>query len=203
MSQFTPLISPVQEEPVPEVARGASWKAFFVETLQTIVLALVLFVGINAFTARIRVDGHSMEPSFHHNDYVIVWRLAYRVGEIERGDVVVFPYPNNPEEDYIKRVVGLPGDVVAIQEGQLLVNGVAVDEPYLAEPMWRNFPEVVVPDGSVFVMGDNRNDSSDSRRWGPLSIEDILGKAVFVYWPPGDIKLVPHIWPEASAGGSD
>jgi signal peptidase I len=201
LSQLSSLTDTPQEETAAEASQRSSWRTFLIETLETLVLAVVLFVGINVLTARIRVDGHSMEPSFRHNDYVIVWRLAYRLGEIERGDVVVFPYPNNPSEDYIKRVVGLPGDRVAIQEGRLYVNGVAIDEPYLAEPMWRNFPEVIVPEGSVFVMGDNRNDSSDSRRWGALAIEDILGKAVFVYWPPDAVMLVPHIWPATAAGG--
>lgn len=167
------------------------------ELVQTLAMALVLFAVINLVTARIRVDGHSMEPNFHHNDYVIVSRLSYLGGDIQRGDVVVFPYPNNPEEDYIKRVIGLPGDRIAIHDGALYVNDERVEEPYLAEQMRRGFPEVVIPEGEVFVMGDNRNDSSDSRRWGTLPISDILGKAIFVYWPLDDMHVVQSIPPVA------
>lgn len=189
MAEQSPLSDPLPEE-LP-VSPTNSWlRGFLVETLQTILLALALFAAINFFTARIRVDGHSMEPNYHHNNYVIVARWAYWQGGIQRGDVVVFPYPNNPEEDYIKRVIGLPGDRVAVQGGQLWVNGQLAAETYIAEPMLRDYPEIVVPDGHVFVMGDNRNDSSDSRRWGALSMEAILGKAVLVYWPFADFHFI-------------
>lgn len=181
-------------EAAPE-SQGGGLRGFLIETIQTLVLALVLFGAINFLTARIRVEGHSMEPNFHHNNYVIVFRLAYQFNEIERGDVIVFPYPNNPSEDYIKRVVGLPGDRVAVQNGVLLVNGQAAYENYVAEPMRRDYPEILVPEGTVFVMGDNRNDSSDSRRWGPLPVGAILGKAVFVYWPVVDWHIVQDIPP--------
>jgi signal peptidase I len=162
------------------------------EVLETIILAVALFLIINAVTARIRVDGNSMEPSFHHGNYVIVNKLAYRWGEISRGDVIVFPSPENHDEDLIKRVIGLPGDRVWVKNGIVYVNEVPLDEPYIQAPMASDLREVVVPEGRVYVMGDNRNNSSDSRRWGPLEIEVILGKAVFVYWPALDFGLVEH-----------
>ena len=166
--------------------------SLLLEAIQTIILALVLFFAINLVSARIRVDGSSMEPTFHNNDYVIVNRLAYQWGQIQRGDVVVFPYPLNPEEDYIKRVIGLPGDRVAIYAGGVYVNGQLIAEPYLSAPASEDLAEVIVPDGYVYVLGDNRDASSDSRTWGPLQIERIIGKAVFRYYPLDSIGIIDH-----------
>jgi len=176
----------LEEEPR---QRGHS---LLLEAIQTIILALVLFFAINLVSARIRVDGSSMEPTFHNNDYVIVNRLAYQWGQIQRGDVVVFPYPLNPEEDYIKRVIGLPGDRVAIYAGEVYVNGQLIAEPYLSAPASEDLAEVIVPDGYVYVLGDNRDASSDSRTWGPLQIERIIGKAVFRYYPLDSIGIIDH-----------
>src|SRR5690606_1767477 len=111
VTENSPVIDSESDDPL--VFGGgerSGLRRFLMELVQTLAMALVLFAVINLVTARIRVDGHSMEPNFHHNDYVIVSRLSYLGGDIQRGDVVVFPYPNNPEEDYIKRVIGLPGD---------------------------------------------------------------------------------------------
>ncbi|MBN2046189.1 MAG: signal peptidase I [Anaerolineales bacterium] len=167
-------------------------KNFISELAETILLAVVLFVIINTLTARVRVDGPSMEPSYYHNNRVIVSKNAYWFGEIQRGDVIVFPAPPNPKEDYIKRVIGLPGDEVRITNGVVYVNDNPLDEPYISAPPIANMRPTTVPPGMVFVMGDNRNVSSDSRAWGPLNIEDIIGKAVFVYWPLDQIRVVEH-----------
>jgi signal peptidase I len=175
------------EEAPPSKARRV-----LIEIIETIVLALVLFFAINFITARIRVDGASMEPNFHDGDYVIVNRLAYQLGEIERGDVIVFPYPQNPEEDYIKRVIGLPGDRVSILGGVVYVNRQPINEPYIVSPAFNDLAEIIVPEGFVYVLGDNRNASSDSRNWGPLSIEDIVGKAIFRYFPFNAIGIIDH-----------
>lgn len=175
-----------------DLPRPSPARRFLIETIQTIGLALVLFLAINFVSARIRVDGQSMEPTFHDGDYVIVNRLAYRGSDFTRGDVVVFPYPLNREEDFIKRVIALPGDRVYIQGGQVYVNSVAILEDYLAEPTFGNMAELVVPEGHVFVMGDNRNDSSDSRVWGPLGVDEVIGKAIFRYWPFADMGTVQH-----------
>ena len=179
----------VEEKP----SFGRALIRFFVEAFETLVLALILFVTINTVSARIRVDGRSMEPSFHHGEYVIVNKLAYRFGEVERGDVIVFPSPVTQGEDLIKRVIGLPGDRIEVHGGRVFVNGQALDEPYVMGPTSRDQPETEVPVGMVFVMGDNRNDSSDSRSWGPLPIGDILGQAVFVYWPLADFGSVTDV----------
>jgi signal peptidase I len=168
-------------------------RVFFVETLETIILAALLFAGINFVSARIRVDGRSMEPTFHHGEYVIVNKLAYRFGEFERGDVIVFPYPFNEEEDFIKRIIGLPGDRLAVRGGQVYVNDRLLDEPYISAQPLRDFEETLVPESQLFVMGDNRNDSSDSRSWGTLEMDAVIGEAWFVYWPLSDLGLVEHV----------
>jgi signal peptidase I len=178
--------------PVEEEEKPSRLRAFLLETLETLILAAVLFLIINTLTARIRVDGSSMIPSLVHNNYVIVNRLAYKFGEIERGDVVVFKFPHNKEEDYIKRVIALPGEKIEISNGSVQINGQALEEPYLRAPILADYSAVTVPQEMVYVMGDNRNDSSDSRRWGSLSIEDIIGKAVFVYWPFSDFGVIEH-----------
>lgn len=188
MNQNIPEIStPIGEEPQPD-----RLQAFLREMLETIVLALILFLIINTLTARIRVEGSSMLPSLDHNNYVIVNRLAYRLGEIERGDVVVFEFPHNKNEDYIKRVIALPGETIEISNGFVYINGQPIEEPYIKAPLDRDYPAVNVPPEMVYVMGDNRNDSSDSRRWGSLSVGDIIGKAIFVYWPFSDFGVVEH-----------
>ena len=187
-------VSPLDKQNVVamEEAPPSGARRILLEIIETIVLALVLFMAINFLTARIRVDGSSMEPNFHDGDYVIVNRMAYRFGDIQRGDVIVFPYPLHEEDDYIKRVIGLPGDHVAVYSGIVYVNGEAMTEPYIMEKPNTDLAEVIVPDGYVYVMGDNRNASSDSRSWGPLQIEKIIGKAVFRYWPFSTMGLIAH-----------
>jgi len=189
-----PDVSPLDKQNVValEEAHPSTTRRVLLEIFETIVLALVLFMAINFLTARIRVDGSSMEPNFHDGDYVIVNRMAYRLGDIQRGDVIVFPYPLHEEDDYIKRVIGLPGDHVAIYSGVVYVNGEPLTEPYIMEKPDTDLAEIVIPDGYVYVMGDNRNASSDSRAWGPLKIEKIIGKAVFRYWPFATVGLVDH-----------
>jgi len=185
-------ISPNLEVVEVEEQQPSRLLSFLKELVETVVLALVLFLAINLLTARVRVDGPSMEPSYQHNNRVVVSKVSYWFGDIERGDVIVFPAPPNPDEDYIKRVIGLPGDMVKVENGSVFVNDQLIDEPYISAPPISNLRETRVPAGMVFVMGDNRNVSSDSRSWGPLEIEDVIGKAVFVYWPLDKIRVVEH-----------
>lgn len=191
-----PELSPLDRQNVvsldAEDSRPSAFRRILSEAIQTIGLALLLFLIINFLSARIRVDGRSMEPTFHDGDYVIVNRLAYRFGELQRGDVVVFPFPLNGEEDFIKRIIALPGDRIAIRNGALFLNGAVIEEDYLEVPPRGDMEEMIVPAAHVFVMGDNRNDSSDSRIWGPLISSEIIGKAVFRYWPISDIGSVVH-----------
>lgn len=184
----------VGEEPVGEMREGGTSGSkllrFAADVLETLVLSVVLFVGINFITARIRVDGSSMEPTLHSGQLVLVNRLAYKLGAPVRGDIIVFYYPRDPDQEYIKRLIGLPGDHVVIQNGQVYVNGAPLYEPYIAAPpMYTG--EWIVPEGQYFVLGDNRNNSSDSHQWGMVPIEYVIGKALAIYWPPQDWQIVP------------
>jgi len=161
------------------------------EFLKTLILALLLFFGINLATARVRVEGSSMNPSLHDGQFVILNRLAYRWSEPERGDIIVFRFPLNPDRRFIKRVIGLPGDVISVVDGQVQVNGVPLVEPYISEPP-RYSNTWTVELGKVFVLGDNRNNSSDSQAWGSLGEEQIIGKAIIVYWPLQELGFIPH-----------
>ena len=163
-----------------------SLRQFLMEALQTVLIALVLYLLIDGVAARVRVENISMEPTLVQGEFVLVNKLAYRLGDMRRGDIVVFHYPYNPEEDYIKRILGLPGDKIEVHHGQVFVNDLGLDEPYLAVPTLYT-GEWVVEDETVFVLGDNRNKSSDSHDWGSVPVENIVGKALFIYWPFRDI----------------
>lgn len=178
--------------PAPPARPGwiAQLRRFFVEALQTVLLALIIFMAINYATARILVQSVSMQPTLYERDFVLVNKLAYRFGEPERKDVIVFKPPLSPEEEpYIKRIIGLPGDTVRIANQQVYVNDVLLQETYLAAaPLYNGIWPV--PDGMLFVLGDNRNNSSDSHHWGMVPIENIIGKAEFIYWPATHWKVL-------------
>ena len=156
---------------------------FLRDLLQTTILAIVLYLLINAVLGRIRIESISMEPTLYEGDLVIVNKLVYHFGETKRGDVVVFHFPLEPErEPYIKRVIGLPGDRINISGKQVKINGELIQEDYIqAEPLYNG--EWIVPEGSLFVLGDNRNRSSDSHQWGMVPIENVIGRAEVVYFP--------------------
>lgn len=173
---------------------NALWEIF-----QTAFIALLLFFVVNLISTRIRVEGISMEPNLHDGQFVLVNKLAYRWNDPQRGDVIVFYYPLDPSRRFIKRLIGLPGDVVTIRAGEVYVNGERLVEPYASPPTTQEDTWRIGP-GETFVMGDNRDDSSDSRRWGPLPLDEIIGKASFAYWPPDEIGTVEHYhWANASA----
>ncbi len=165
---------------------------FLMDILETLILGVVLFVGINAISARIRVDGASMEPTMQHGELVVVNRLGYRFGLPERGDVIVFHFPRDPEQEYIKRVIGLPGDQVRVANGIVHVNEQPLDEPYISAPP-RYTGNWIVPADQLFVLGDNRNLSSDSHEWGMLPLDYVIGKAIFIYWPLSEIDTIAHV----------
>ena len=170
---------------------------FFGDVLETLVLAAFLFFIIDMLSARIRVDGSSMEPTLHTGAFVIVDKVSYRIGAPERGDVIVFHYPRNPEKEYIKRVIGLPGDTVNIVNGQVSVNGQVLKEPYIAAAP--TYPgHWTVNQNSLFVLGDNRNNSDDSHRWGTVPMDYVIGRAVLVYWPPYEWGLIGRLSGEAT-----
>ncbi len=182
----------IPEPEAPQQNRRSGVVRFALDIFETLVLSLVLFAVINAISARIRVDGFSMEPTLKTGEFVIVNKLAYKFNLPDRGDVIVFHYPRDPQQEYIKRVIGLPGDTITISNGQVLVNGQAIDEPYIAaEPAYES--QWTVPEDSLFVLGDNRNNSSDSHSWGPVPMEKVIGKAIFVYWPPQKWGAIDHV----------
>jgi len=162
-----------------------------IDILETLVLSLILFLAINTVSARIKVDGYSMEPTLQDKEFILVNKMAYNWGTYGRGDIVVFHFPRNPKQEYIKRVIGLPGDEIAVRDGAVTVNGIPQEEAYIKAPpayegVW------IVPDDSLFVLGDNRNNSSDSHNWGWVPLDFVVGEAVFVYWPPTEWGLIEH-----------
>jgi signal peptidase I len=158
---------------------------------------VVVSVSVSAFIIiflyqPVRVEGTSMLPMLQDQDRLFINKMAYRVGEIHRGDVVVFLYPRDHEKSYIKRVIALPGDDLRIDHGQVYVNGDKVAEKYVPKRYAddRSQPEMIVPANEYFVMGDHRSISSDSRDFGPVERELIYGKAAFVYWPMDQAGVV-------------
>ncbi|MGD1062331.1 MAG: signal peptidase I [Terracidiphilus sp.] len=140
----------------------------------------------------VRVEGTSMLPRLEDRDRLFINKFVYHIASIERGDVVVFRYPRDPEKSYIKRVIALPGDTLRVDHGHVYVNGNLLHEPYVP-PEYRDnrsLAEMVIPAESYFMMGDHRSISSDSRDFGPVDRSLIYGKAVFVYWPARDVGVV-------------
>lgn len=166
---------------------GSNLRRMVLDILQTLLISFALFIAINAVSARIRVESVSMMETLAPDDFVLVNRLAYRMlgfetGKVDRGDVVVFTPPVPSQDPYVKRVIGLPGEVVTIRDGKVYINDKQMQEPY-TQAYLRNSGTWEVPEGEVFVMGDNRHNSSDSRSWGTVPVENIIGKALFIYWP--------------------
>ena len=165
-----------------------------VELLETVVITLVLFLAARASLQPFTVQGQSMEPTLHNHEYILVEKVSYWFHGPERGDVVVFKYPNDPTQDYIKRVIGLPGDHVAIHNSAVYVNNKRLSESgYIAaEPDYQSctYCDVRVPKGKLFVLGDNRNNSSDSHEWGLLPRNDVIGRAWVAYWPLTDLAIL-------------
>jgi signal peptidase I len=183
-------------EPQETEEKRSGFMRFVIDVAETLILSIVLFAAINAVSARIRVDGASMEPTLQSGEFVIVNKLAYLFGEPTTGDVIVFHFPRDPDQEYIKRIIGLPGDRVEIKNGEVYVNDRILDEDYIAaSPVYEDILEV--PGDSLIVLGDNRNNSSDSHNWGPVPLDYVIGKATFVYWPPTEWGVLNH--PTASA----
>jgi signal peptidase I len=158
----------------------------FMELVKIVLIALVIVVPLRAFVFQpFLVRGASMEPNFHNGDYLIVDELSYRFSEPKRGDVIVFKFPNDPSQRYIKRIVGLPGDTVSVKEGKVFVSDMRLDESlYLSDESTGGSTIITLEDDEYFVLGDNRQFSSDSRKWGKLPEENIVGKTLFRLFPP-------------------
>lgn len=179
---------------------------FFLDIIETVVIALSIFLIVYLFIMQPhQVNGASMYPTYEDGEYLLTDKVSYKINEPQRGDVVVFRAPESaqcPEGtgcDFIKRIIGLPGDQIMIQNDQISVNGVRLDETYLPDgtpshpgTFLNNGGVIVVKEDQFFVMGDNRNHSSDSRTWGPVPKENIVGKVFFRYWPPEAVGLIQH-----------
>lgn len=166
--------------------------AFLLDTVQTLLIVFAVFLVIWQFLFRpFQVSGNSMHPTFLDKEYILTNIISLRFGTPKQGDVVVFKAPNDPEKDYIKRVIGVPGDAVAVKNGNVYVNGLLLDQSAYLQPSVQTYGgsflkegvSEIVPPESYFVMGDNRSGSSDSREWGPVPLKSIIGKSLFVYWP--------------------
>ena len=160
------------------------------EIIETIALTLLIFFVVQLTVQNYRVDGISMEPGLNSNENVFVNKLAYLFHGPERGDVVVFHWPLDTSRDFIKRVIGLPGDIITTDSTTVRVNDVAINEPYISEPWNPAAGRWAVPPNDYFVMGDNRRFSDDSRDWGFVPKNYIIGKAVMIYWPVSSWQLI-------------
>ena len=160
----------------------------------SIVVAVVLAFFIRYFIVELYlVDGPSMWPTLQSAERLVVNKFIYRFRAPERGEILVFKYPRDPSRDFIKRVIAIPGDTIEIKNGNVFVNGKLLNEPYILSKTRGNYPLATVPEGHIFVMGDNRNNSEDSRfaDVGFVSYEMIKGKAMLVFWPFSQFKALP------------
>ena len=181
---------------------------FFLDFLETIVVSLAIFAVVYIFLFQPhQVDGRSMEPNFHNSEYILTDKLSYRIHPPKRGDVVVFHSPQDERVDFIKRIIGVPGDTLMVKGGYVYLNGVKLDEQYINDPgevlaghYFREGDEMEVAPDQYIVMGDNRLHSSDSREWGPVNTSGIVGRAFFRYWPVTEFGLVKTAEAELTLG---
>jgi signal peptidase I len=179
-------LNPVQPNLVPKAGGLGLWvRDLLVSAVASVLIITFLYQPV-------RVEGTSMLPRLEDRDRLFINKFVYHISAIERDDVVVFHYPRDPEKSYIKRVIALPGDRLRIDHGEVWLNGRRLLENYVPEEYRdeRSMAELVVPEGSYFMMGDHRSISSDSREFGPVERTLIYGKAVFIYWPARDAGVV-------------
>ncbi|MFC2036780.1 signal peptidase I [Chloroflexota bacterium] len=168
-------------------------KSVLRELLETILLTLLIYVLVRTFLfENYRVLGHSMDSTLQDGQFLVVNKLGFRLHKPERGDIIVFQDPHTDKRKLIKRVIGLPGEVLEVKDGQVFVDSRQLDEPYITIPGRYSHPPSPIPDDHYFVLGDNRNNSSDSHNWGPLPRSKIVGKAWISYWPPNLWGVIPH-----------
>ncbi len=217
---YEPYGPPITTAPPAERRRGRSAGRLLREVAETVILAVLIFLFVRAVVQNFQVEGQSMQPTLQNGWYLLVNKAIYFEINLDtvhkflpfvdpgddptryifrgpqRGDVIVFRDPNvadgAPERDFIKRVIGEPGDVVEIRDQTVFVNGRPLDEPYILEKPSYTCPPRLVPPGHYFVLGDNRNASSDSSSWGPVPKENIIGMAWLSYWPFDIFGLIHH-----------
>jgi signal peptidase I len=183
-------LAPQSASPAPAAPRKSMGLMLWLRDLLISAAASVLIITF--LYQPVRVEGTSMLPRLEDRDRLFINKFVYHIAAIERGDVVVFRYPRDPEKSYIKRVIALPGDTLRVDRGHVYVNGNLLYEPYVPQEYRdsRSLAEMVIPAESYFMMGDHRSISSDSRDFGPVARSLIYGKAVFVYWPASDVGVV-------------
>ena len=189
-------------------------KEFLKDLLETIALALLIFMALQSSVRNYRVELSSMEPTLFPKDRLVVNKLVYFHLDTEtidrfvpfvdiweddgtlfpfhppgRADIIIFHFPNDPSRDFVKRVIGLPGDTISMIRGNVFIDGVMLEEPYLTKKDGDALAPTLVPPNSYFVLGDNRGGSSDSRHWGPVPLENIVGKVSLRYWPFSEFSL--------------
>lgn len=160
--------------------------------LPTLLVALVLSLLVRTYIAEARwIPSESMLPTLEVGDQLFIDKAYFKFAGIQRGDILVFEAPAalDKDDDLIKRVIGLPGEELSIKDGIVYINGTPLKEPYIREKPDRDFEPFVIPEDQIFVMGDNRNNSYDSRYWGALPIKNVIGKAIFRHYPLGHMKL--------------
>lgn len=176
---------------------------FIMDILETIVFVGSLFIVVYLFVMQPnQVKGASMDPTFNSGDYIFTSKVTYKMRGYNRGDVVVFRSPHNPDIEYIKRIIGVPGDQVMVKDSEVYVNGKKLTEDYIAAKtnLWeggfsKNGEASTVPDGMLFVMGDNRPRSSDSREFGPIPMESVIGQVFYRYFPPSKMGVITNPFP--------
>jgi signal peptidase I len=162
-------------------------KTFFKELLVIVLSAMIIFLLVQVFfVGRYIVDGSSMEPNLYDNQRILVNKIAYAFSGPQRGDIIVLTPPYPSEHDLIKRIIGLPGDTVEIKDRVVYINGEILNEPYISDPPTYTLAEQVIPDNEYFVLGDNRNNSSDSHFGWTVNRDSIHGRAWFTIWPLSD-----------------
>lgn len=198
MDNNFPEMVPDQDKTQPVRHQRPVWLTLLWEILQTLIMAVLLYFLIDTVVGRVRVENISMQPTLHEGQFILVNKLAYRLGNYERGDIIIFHH--DATEDYIKRVIGLPGDKIEVQAGHVYVNGEMLTETYIAaEPQYTGAWQV--PAGQIFVLGDNRNQSSDSHQWGFVPESTVVGRALIVYWPLKEAKILNQV-PTVSAASN-
>lgn len=206
-----PVPNPENTQPTPSPRRRSS-KSLVQELLETLLLTLVLFGAARFSLQNFKVQGISMLPTLQDGEYILVDKISYRFHLPSRGDIIVFKYPNDTTRDFIKRVIGVPGDRIVVKlvgsTYRVFVNNKMLNETYINEAPDTAFPSNcdtvktctphIVPSNHIFVMGDNRTASFDSRQWGDLPLNDNIGRALISYWPLSHLALLPNQYSYAS-----
>jgi signal peptidase I len=167
-------------------------RRIFRDILITLILVVVVFLLLQFTFQRFVIVEHCMEPGLHEGERILVNKVVYHLHEPERGDVIIFHPPFDPELVYIKRIIAIPGDTVEVRDGAVYVNGTELDEPYIMEPPNYTFPLTGIAVDEYFVLGDNRNNANDSHKGWTVPKENIIGKARLIFWPPKEWGMVHH-----------